>query len=87
MLRSSNLAAKLFVRLSGRSSAGFVGIAIASEEERFWELAMISLESVAGFGSDGVKVWLLGAEEGGNWVVAAKQPAANRGKKRPVAAV
>ena len=61
VLRSSNLAAKLFVRLSGRSSAGFVGIAIASEEERFWELAMISLESVAGFGSDGVKVVILSA--------------------------
>jgi len=62
VLRSSNLAAKLFVRLSGRSSAGFVGIAIASEEGRFWELAiMISLESVAGFGSDGVKVVILSA--------------------------
>jgi hypothetical protein len=38
-------------------------------------------------GDAGRKRWLLGAEEGGNWVVAAKQPAANRGKKRPVAAV
>jgi hypothetical protein len=59
VLRSSNLTAKLFVRLSGRSSAGFVGIAIPSEEERFWELAMISLKRVAGFENDGVEVVIL----------------------------
>jgi len=29
-------------------------------------------------GDAGRKRWLLGAEEGGNWVVAAKQPAAAR---------